>query len=253
MITNLPGDWAMCGERCIAPEGLRTMVGIGMLTGFLIAWDGSTYRFTRNGVERHAWARSGANVIEHAGNGGIHLGIAASFALGGLIADDSRALRTASQAVEGLLASGIIVQVLKHMTGRESPAEASADGGKWRFFPGLKTYNRNQARYYAFPSGHIATTMTTVTIIADNYPELGWIRPVGYTLVGLVGASLVGVRYHWYSDLPLGVAIGYTVGTIVAGRDRQGSRTEGATVRSPLTLQPSVGPVGAGVSLEYSF
>ncbi len=251
MITNLPGDWARTGRLCVQPEGLQTIAGIGVLTGILIATDGNTYRSTQDVLGRNPWLRSGADVYQHLGNGRTHLGIAAAFALGGLIADDSRALRTASQTVEGLLASGVVVQILKHMTGRESPAEASTPGGIWRFFPNLKAYEQDQGRYYAFPSGHIATAMTTVTIVAENYPELGWIRPVGYTLVGALGVTLVGVRFHWYSDLPLGIAIGHAVGLVVARRNTpQDMAGDGV---STLSLRPSVLPGGAGVSVAYSF
>src|SRR5664279_4126820 len=48
-------------------------------------------------------------------------GLAAAFAAYGFIAGDNRALRTGSQIVETILASGTVVQVLKHITGRESP------------------------------------------------------------------------------------------------------------------------------------
>ena len=253
MITNLPGDWVRGAQVTVRPAGLQTIVAISVLTGILISTDASTYRSTQNLLSRNPWMQSGFDFLEHIGNGRTHLEIAAAFAVVGVVGDDSRSLRVASQTVEGLLATGIVVQMIKHISGRESPEAATADGGVWRLFPNPGKYQRHQARYYAFPSGHIATTMSTVTIIAENYPEVGWIRPVGYTIVGFVGIGLVGGRYHWYSDLPLGIAIGYAFGSIVAHRDLPPGATDRGEWNSPLTVLPSVGPDGAGVTLAYSF
>ena len=49
----------------------------------------------------------------HIGEGSTHLGIAAAFGLYGFVASDSRAIRTASQTMEALLATGITIQLLK--------------------------------------------------------------------------------------------------------------------------------------------
>lgn len=249
MVTNVPGDIAGGSETVVSGPGLEVAGGVGLLTGLLMVTDRFTNHATQDIINRNPWMQSTCSVFQYIGNGRTHLGIAAAFAAAGLIADDSRALRTASQTVEGLLATGIVVQALKHMTGRESPAAASQAGGVWRFFPSFRSYIRNQPKYYSFPSGHIATTMTTVTIIAENYPEQEWIRPVGYGIVGLVGVSLVGVKYHWYSDLPVGIGLGYLFGKVIAHKDRPGDEAIG-TLKSPaLSVSPSIGPFGAGITL----
>jgi len=253
MITNLPGDWGLAATRTASVQALPALAGIGMLTGVMIATDRATYRTSREFIEGRPAARSLCDAMEHVGDGRFHLGIAAVFGIVGLATDDSRALRTASQTVEALLATGVVVQVLKRITGRESPAVATTDGGTWRFFPNQREYHKHQTRYYAFPSGHIATTMSTVTVIAENYPGTDWIKPIGYTLVGLVGVSLVDVRFHWYSDLPLGIAIGYTFGKIVAHRDDPEGAAEKAKQLSKFSIVPSVGLDGAGIRLALSF
>lgn len=253
MITNLPGDWGRAATRTFSVGALPALAGIGVLTGVLIAADHTTYTSTREFLDRHAAAQSICDVMEHVGDGRVHLGIAATFGIVGFATDDTRALRTASQTVEALLATGIVVQLLKHITGRESPEAATSEGGTWRFFPNLKEYHRHQTRYYAFPSGHIATTMSTVTVIAENYPEVGWIKPVGYTIVGLLGFGLVGVGFHWYSDLPLGIAIGYTFGSIASHRDEPETMTGEGKRSSLFTVLPSVGPDGAGITLAVTF
>ncbi len=254
MITNLPGDWAKSASLVVQPKGLQTLAGLGVLTGVLMVADGSSYHWTQTACQHNGWMLSGVSSFESLGNGRNHLGVAAAFAIGGVVAGDARSLRTGSQIVEGLLATGVVVQLLKHVSGRESPAHASAAGGVWRFFPNLRSYQKDQTRYYSFPSGHIATAMTTVTIIAGNYPDLPWIRPVGYAAVGLVGVSLVGVKYHWYSDLPLGIAIGHLIGSVITGRNVPEDAAAGKTDEGPLlTWEPRIGRSGAGLNVALNF
>ncbi len=71
-------------------------------------------------------------------------------------------LQTASQIAQGMVACGITTQVLKHITGRETPSRATQDGGIWRFFPNQKDYHEKVPKYDAFPSGHLATAMMTL-------------------------------------------------------------------------------------------
>lgn len=252
MVTNIPGDWLMAGESAFRPSGLSAMGGIALTTGVLLLGDHESYTFTHGLFTRSPSVRFGANQVLRVGDGRTTLGIAAAFALYGFAGDDSRALRTASGAVEALIASGITVQILKRIAGRESPEVATLRSGAWRPFPNLKAYNSNQPRYYAFPSGHITTAMATLTVIAENYPDERWIRPVGYGIVGLTGVSLVSKGWHWYSDFPLAVALGYSFGRIASHHDDapgSGESPEGASLR----ILPNIGPSGSGVMLALNF
>jgi membrane-associated phospholipid phosphatase len=252
-ITNLPGDWVSAGELAVAPASLPALAGVAALTGALLFTDRETNRFSIHLTGSSPFVRGASDAVVHAGDGAIHLGVAAAFGAYGFLADDSRALRTASQTVEALLATGITVQVLKRVSGRESPATASTDRGRWRPFPNLKLYQKNQPKYYAFPSGHMATTVATLTVIAENYPEQRWIRPVGYTLLAGLGVSLVNVGYHWYSDLPLGAAVGYAFGMLAS---RKGDASpDAARPESAVSIMvlPSLQQDGAGVTLALRF
>lgn len=248
MVTNLPKDWAMSAKVAFSQESIEPIVGIGFATGLLIVADHVTFRATRDIGRGSPALQSWGQTLVHLGDGKTHLAIAGAFAGFGFLADDARALRTASQIGESLLASGIVVQILKRITGRESPEAATHMGGRWQFFPSPRAYQKHQTRYYAFPSGHITTMMSTVTVITENYPEVGWIKPVGYTLVGLVGISLVNVGYHWYSDLPLGIGLGYLFGKIAAGS------VDGASddLTGRIRMVPQVSGAGVGVAFELS-
>jgi hypothetical protein len=253
MVSNIPGDWVRSGQSLFRLESLPAIAGILLTTGILYAVDQGASHASRDLYSESREIRSASNVIKHIGDGRTTIGIAAAFAAYGLAADDHRAFRTGSQAFEAMIASGIVVQLLKRMTGRESPQMATESRGVWRPFPNWGEYNSQQPKYYAFPSGHITTTMATVTVIAENYPEVRWIKPVGYTIVGLVGISLANEGWHWYSDYPLGIALGYAFGMIAAHRDGAGPDPEDSYFPHGLTLMPNVNAEGTGVTLAFHF
>jgi membrane-associated phospholipid phosphatase len=216
MFSQIPDDFARFGNLTVSSQSIPTIASLGLLTISLMATDRQSYRSTRHTYRESEAFHEFSDYAVALGDGRLHAGIAAAFAGYGLIAGDSRALRTASQTVEAFLATGLTVQLLKHITGRESPICATRNYGRWKFFPHPSTYEKNQASYYAYPSGHISTAMATLTVIAENYPHQTWIKPVGYTMIGALGVGLVAKGMHWYSDLPLGLALGYIFGKTAA-------------------------------------
>jgi uncharacterized protein (DUF3820 family) len=147
-----------------------------------------------------------------------------------------------------MVSNGIVVLALKMSTGRENPNTRETPSGKWRFFRNPKTYLSKVNKYDAFPTGHMATLMSITTVIAENYPEAKWIRPLGYALMVPLGFQMVNSGVHWYSDYPLGLYIGYTFGKIVAGRN---------TINVPLQGRalPEIRPLllGGGLGLELEW
>ena len=139
----------------------------------------------------------------------------------GKIRHDYRAISTASQLAETFILMGVGTQLLKRIAGRQSPSNATGKGGDWHFLPSFKDYQNNTPNYDAFPSGHLATLMSTVTILAENYPEKRYIKPVGYSLISLVGLSMINNNVHWISDYPLAIALGYLCARQVVKRNRR--------------------------------
>jgi hypothetical protein len=154
------------------------------------------------------------------GDGWTHLTIATSFLAYGILKKDNRASQTASQLGEAILSTGLVVQALKRTTGRQSPFRSTQDRGRWFLLPAYKSYQSNVSNYDAFPSGHLATAMATVTVIAENYPEYHFIRPVGYGLMGVLGYAMLNNGVHWASDYPLGIALGYGFAKIAVRNGR---------------------------------
>ena len=154
------------------------------------------------------------------GDGWTHLAVASSFWIYGGIKKDNRALRTSSQLGEAIFSTGLVVQTMKRLTGRQSPYVATQPRGEWNFFPSYSTYQNFVPNYDAYPTGHLATAMATVTVIAENYPEYRFVRPVGYSLMGLLGYSMLNNGVHWASDYPVGIALGYAFAKIAVRNGR---------------------------------
>ena len=139
----------------------------------------------------------------------------------GKIHNNYRAISTASQLTEVFISMGVGTQLLKRISGRQSPSETTDLEGQWHPFPSFKKFQNHTPAYDAFPSGHLATLMSTVTVLAENYPEIKWIKPVGYSMIGLVGYSMINNRVHWASDYPLAIALGYLCAKQVVKNNRR--------------------------------
>jgi hypothetical protein len=114
--------------------------------------------------------------------------------------------------VQATVATGFMTQFLKRTTGRESPFRATQAGGHWRPFPKPSTYQTHVPMYDAFPSGHMGTMVSTYVVLTENYPEKKWIRPVGLSIISLVGLAMINNDVHWASDYPLAAGMGYAFG-----------------------------------------
>ena len=198
-----------------------------------------------------------ASAMYFIGDGWTHLSFSLGFYAAGLIGDDNRALQTASQIAQGMLTTGIMIQVLKHATGRESPFASTEPRGRWDLLPNQVEYHKHVPRYDAYPSGHLATATMTLTVIADNYPEYTFIKPVGYTMLGLLMYQMMNNGVHWASDYPLGFAIGYVFGKIAVRNGRvEVNRSADSTITDhwydKIDIRPSVDLYG-GMKLNFSY
>lgn len=159
------------------------------------------------------------SAVYYIGNGGTTLLLSGMFyGIGKIGKDDYRALNTSNELVELLFSVGVTDQTIKRITGRESPVQATQSGGAWNPFPSFSAFQKHTPNYDAMPSGHMATYIGTVTVIAANYPELKWIKPVGYSIGSVLAFNMVSGKVHWTSDYPLAVFMGYVMGKNIANR-----------------------------------
>lgn len=236
MLKYIPRDIVDFGEFAIQKENLKWSGSAVAATALIIPFDqqlldesikfGSKFNFDA----KHSYSNIGPfrvipndinSAVYYIGNGGTTMLLSGIFYAFGAIGKDYRSLNTSSELVEVLLSMGIITQTIKRITGRQSPEPAIENGnpgGHWTPFPSFSAYQTKTPNYDAMPSGHLATFMATITVIATNYPEIRWIKPLGYSLMGIMAFEMMSSRVHWASDYPIALLIGYVVGKTAANR-----------------------------------
>jgi hypothetical protein len=275
---NVPSDFANFGKACVSKKNLPTLGILLGGTAVLVVLDQpitnaaqqfgrylniSSYRNSKNVL---AIKLGGLRVpvldipqnlntsIYFLGEGWPSVMIAGGFYGYGAIAKDYRALQTSSQLCEMFITLAVTTQLIKRITGRESPFQSTQRGGKWRLFPNPGKYQKNVSHYDAFPSGHFATVMATITIISGNYPDNQYVKPIGYSIMGLLGFAMLNNGVHWISDYPVAIAIGYTYGRIAVSRGHVILPRRLSAFAKSSTLTPSIiGQNGFGLSYRYTF
>ncbi len=252
-ILHIPKDYYLFYKEDLSKSKIPAYLAITALTGALMTVDEKGWEYNRSMYERSPIFHRINDLSVTLGEGKYHLLLAGLFSVYGILGSNTKYLKTGSNILETFLASGICVQLLKHLSGRESPILSTVSGGRWRILPNLDKYNDIQPKYYSFPSGHMASATATLTVIANNFPQLKWIKPVGYSLLALLGVGLVSHGMHWYSDLPLGFFIGYSFGNLIAPVKTEGQISSTQSKISKLTLSPYLYGHNFELDLNYRF
>jgi hypothetical protein len=96
-----------------------------------------------------------------------------------------------------------------------------------------------------------------ITVISDNYPDKMWIKPVGYSLVGVLMYAMLNNGVHWASDYPLGISVGYTFAKVIDARSRTISADTASEHKTGLIKSTDVAPYfadgGGGLSMNFHF
>jgi len=222
-------------------KGLLVFSTVLAGTGVLIANDESIYENFKLYQSRNPWVDKLSPKITMLGDWGVDCGIAGLFFLGGVLLKDRKARDTGLMAWETLLHTGILVQVVKHVAGRQRP-EAGQGLDYW-YGPAAfsKRYSQGSfSRYDSFFSGHTVSAWSLATVIAENYKNHLWVPITCYGLATLVGLSRLTEDAHWLSDVFVGAAIGFAVGKMVVRNHNQ-----------RLQISPSLSPGGAGLAISY--
>lgn len=240
-LKNIPANM---GQLAKAPMQRNNVLPIGLLaasTGMLVWHDQQLVNGAKQlGRNLHLNPETQYAVLLHAGQtkiikfpknlntafyqlgeGGTSMLIAGGLFLYGKMHHDYRSLQTASDLAETFISMGLATQLLKRSFGRQSPFVATTPGGTWQLFPAFSAYQQHTPNYDSFPSGHLATMMATVTVLSLNYPEKRWIKPLGYSLMGLTAFAMMNTEVHWAGDYPLALALGYLSGKITVNRHRK--------------------------------
>ncbi len=212
------------GEQAAAPfhfnakQWLVTGAAAGITTALIFA-DEDIDEWARVQKDKHHWVKVSSPFISEFGS---HYGLYVVFANGLLSAAlrNEKGVQTSLLATQAFLTSGIWVQIIKQLTGRERPKASyifsHIEGGRWHGifskYLELTPDDRSRFSYDAFPSGHTATAFSIATVFASQYSDRKMIPVICYTAATAVGISRLTEHEHWASDVFVGALIGYLSG-----------------------------------------
>ncbi len=119
------------------------------------------------------------------------------------------------------IVAGILKQLLKWAAGRYWPESwihhnpSLIGNGAYGFHP----FHYGPA-YESFPSGHAAVTCAILAVLWVSYPRWRWLYVL---LAALVCVALVGMNYHFVSDVIAGAIVGSITGIYMARLFRLGN------------------------------
>jgi hypothetical protein len=164
-------------------------------TGALLAVD---ERASRSLSQKHL------DVSRNISNVGL-IGTAAAVGgiwISGIKTQDDHARETGILSLEALANTATVYASTQILTGRERPLQGTGEGRFWQS-------NRLDS---AFPSGHVIFTWSMAAIVAHEYPR-PWVRWLAYGTAAAVSATRFTGKEHFPSDVVVGGALGYLIGT----------------------------------------
>lgn len=173
-------------------------LGFTAATAALIATDHSTSTILQNSKGQ---VRA-ANLVSKTGAAYTVIPTAAAFYLTGVLVNNEKARETGVLGAEAMLDGIIVYEVLKTVASRDRP-NSSKDAGE--FFSGGAS----------FPSGHAMTAWAFASVVAHEYSHTRVVPIVAYGLAALVTGARIAARQHYASDVFVGGAAGWFIGTYV--------------------------------------
>lgn len=173
-------------------------LGIGAVTGALIATDHTTSHWLENSAGQVRWA----NHVSNIGASYTLIPVVAGFYTYGVLRDDAKPREVAVLGGEALLDSLIVSEVLKVATGRTRPNGHHEPG---QFFD----------KGDSFPSGHTISSWALASVIAHEYHGSKLVAIVVYGLAGVVSSARFAAQKHYASDIVAGGAMGWFIGRYV--------------------------------------
>jgi membrane-associated phospholipid phosphatase len=205
-------------QKADSSGSLQTWKYIGMGGGAVIStfimfgYDQQIYDGLYGLKQRNKFVKELSPVITYLGDGIFSLGLFGGFFGYGTIFRDKKAVEVGKIGFESFLLTGITVQLLKNLAGRERPSVSTRRGGFWHgpfaFIRQPTGVSKGISFFDAFPSGHTATVFSAATTLSDFYPQ-PWVSYTSYSLATLCALSRIMESTHWLSDCFVGAIIGY--------------------------------------------
>jgi PAP2 superfamily protein len=169
---------------------------------FVLAGTGALLATDRR-IERHL---PGGNLSIYSNTSNVALGsLSGTLALMwayGIKTHNEHLKEMGSLELEALVNTFLIYAPMQVIAGRQRPGEGNNHGD----------FLRHHAMNTSFPSGHPMFTMAMAAVVAHEYPKT-WVKVLAYgAATAVIGGRLLG-RHHWSSDLFVGPALGYFIGS----------------------------------------
>lgn len=154
-------------------------------------------------IERHL---PGGNVDIYGNFSNVALGgEAAALALSwgyGIKTHNEHLKEMGSLEMEALVDTFLIYTPMQFVAGRQRPGEGNGYGD----------FARHHNIDTSFPAGHPMFTIAMASVVAHEYPK-PWVEALAYgAAAAVMGGRLLG-RDHWSSDVFVGSALGYFIGS----------------------------------------
>jgi len=210
--------------------------GILAATGGALLIDENIRTYT----EKHrseTW-RNVSYVSTHFGDYRYQVPLISGIYLGGLAFGSPVMRKIAADGAEAsIIAAFLINPTLCFLTGRALP-QAHEEANKFIPF---------RLHRFSFPSGHTSAAFALASVLdIDLRSTFGyWQTPIVYGMAVAVAHSRIYDDKHYLSEVILGGAIGWSIGTWIASKDRGGKKV----TPPPVSLEPTTN--GARLALRF--
>ncbi len=143
-----------------------------------------------------------------------------AFYLYGAASHKNKPKRVAMDFVQASLYSGIIVTIVKNIGHRHRPFQTKNHNPYLWDGPLTQDWGHN-----SFPSGHTIMAFTFASVIATHYQKTVWVPIIAYSLASMEAMARMYADKHWSSDVLIGGAMGYAIGTFVVNRNHYRIKT----------------------------
>lgn len=175
------------------------------------------------------------------GSGLISIPTLGIFYACGVIWKNKKAKETGLKGLEAYVITVVFTNVIKQVTHRhrpyqDDPPDPHAWDGPFSWGGPYGTFG-----YNSFPSGHSSAIFAVATVIGLEYWDTKWVPVVSFGLAGFTALYRLAVNDHWASDVLVGSALGFAIGSMVY-----------FNANKKLQIIP-VAPTGMGATLIYHF
>jgi membrane-associated phospholipid phosphatase len=188
----------------LQPRDAYWLAPLGAATGLAFAYDADAAQVV--GVE--AARTDTANKIANFGSFWATGAEGAGIYFIGLAKNNPKLAETGRLAAEAVIDSGTVTLATKLVSNRQRPRQGNGQGDFW---PAGTSHGGWDT---SFPSDHATATMALARVIAGEYPRWYIVVPA-YGFAETVSISRILANQHFPSDIVVGQAIGFLVGSYV--------------------------------------